>query len=121
MADISEDDILHCSSGLLAQLLRDHTTGRDILWATHDYESLGDSLLLTRENLLYTFVDYYEARFGSTPDIQLLQDFAEIISWNLWQMDGLSCRIPQEKKDPQQSQTSLFDEAKRSPLPFASS
>ena len=26
----------------LAQLLRDHTTGRNILWATHDYESLGE-------------------------------------------------------------------------------
>lgn len=84
---------------------------RQAFQSTNGYEWQGDSLLLARENLLYTFVDHYEARFSCTPDIQLLQDFAEIISWNLWQMDGLSYRIPQEKKEPKQSQTSLFDEA----------
>lgn len=57
---------------------------------TYGYEWQGDNLLLARENMLYTFVDYYEERFGAVPDITLLQDFAEIISWNLWQMDGLS-------------------------------
>jgi hypothetical protein len=61
---------------------------------TYGYEWQGDNLLLARENLLYTFVDYYEERFGAVPDITLLKDFAEIISWNLWQMDGLKGVIP---------------------------
>ena len=83
---------------------------------TYGYEWQGDSLLLARENLLYTFVDYYEARFGSCPDVALLQDFAEIISWNLWQMDGLTYRMPQEKQEAQpQAELRLFDEAPAPP------
>lgn len=75
------------------------------------YEWQGDSLLLARENLLYTFIDYYEARFGSAPEMSLLQEFAEIISWNLWQMDGLTYRIPREKQAPQPlDQFDLFSE-----------
>ncbi len=78
---------------------------------TYGYEWQGDSLLLARENLLYTFIDHYEAHYGSKPDIRLLQEFADIISWNLWQMDGLSYRIPQEKSEEKpQAQLSLFDE-----------
>ena len=84
---------------------------RQAFQSTYGYEWQGDSLLLARENMLYTFVDYYEARFDATPDIPLLKEFAEIISWNLWQMDGLSYRIPREKKDePTQTQFSLFDD-----------
>ena len=80
--------------------------------STYGYEWQGDSLLLARENMLYTFIDYYKARNGSTPGISLLQDFAEIISWNLWQMDGLSYRIPQEKtKEQPKIELSFFDEA----------
>lgn len=87
--------------------------------STYGYEWQGDSLLLARENLLYTFVDHYEARFGSKPDFQLMLEYAEIISWNLWQMDGLTYRIPQEKKEELQVQTSLFEEAPaETPAPF---
>ena len=91
---------------------------RQAYQSTYGYEWQGDSLLLARENLLYTFIDYYSARYGSTPATPLLQDFAEIISWNLWQMDGLTYRIPREKHEEQpQAQLSLFDEAPAKPLP----
>ena len=80
--------------------------------STYGYEWQGDSLLLARENLLYTFIDHYEKRIGNTPDISLLQDLAEIISWNLWQMDGLSYRVPRERQEQiQDTQLSFFDEA----------
>ena len=93
---------------------------RQAFQSTYGYEWQGDSLLLARENLLYTFVDYYEVRFDSMPHISLLQDFAEIISWNLWQMDGLSYRIPQEKtEEPVKAQLSLFDETPaKAPAPL---
>ena len=39
--DIREDDLLAWSPEVLATLLRDHTTGQNIFWATHDYEELG--------------------------------------------------------------------------------
>ena len=84
---------------------------RQAFQSTYGYEWQGDSLLLARENLLYTFIDHYEARYGCKPDALLLQEFAEIISWNLWQMDGLSYRIPQEKQEEQPGlQLSFIDE-----------
>ncbi len=84
---------------------------RKVFQNTYGYEWLGDSLLLARENLLYTFVDFYENRFGSAPDIELMLEFADIVSWNLWQMDGLTYQIPQEKKEQLQPQTSILDDA----------
>ena len=39
--DIREDDLSAISPEVLATLLRDHTTGKNIFWATHDYEALG--------------------------------------------------------------------------------
>ena len=96
------------------------TLVRQSFQSTYGYEWQGDSLLLARENLLYTFIEYYESRFGCKPNIPLLQDFAEIISWNLWQMDGLSYRTPREKtEEPPQVQLSFFDEIPaEAPAPF---
>ncbi|MBR5652780.1 MAG: Eco57I restriction-modification methylase domain-containing protein [Prevotella sp.] len=92
---------------------------RQAFQSTYGYEWQGDSLLLARENLFYTFVEHYEARYGCTPDIGLLQEFAEIISWNLWQMDGLTYRIPSEKKEEPQDELSLFNEGPaETPPPF---
>lgn len=64
---------------------------------TYGYEWQGDSLLLARENLLSTFEDHYRARFGKEPETELLLEFAEIISWNVWQMDGLTYTLPRDK------------------------
>jgi hypothetical protein len=51
-------------------------------------------LLIARENLLYTFIDYYEDYFWRKPAIADVKHIAEIISWNIWQMDGLKGVIP---------------------------
>lgn len=60
----------------------------------YGFEWQGDSLLISRENLLYTFIDYYIDRFNCRPKLDILKDMAYIISWNLWQMDGLKGVIP---------------------------
>ena len=68
-----------------------------VKWAyksTYGYEWQGDNLLLARENLLFTFIDYYDARFGKEPDIEILKEIADIISWNIWQMDGIRGILP---------------------------
>ena len=99
---------------------------RQAFQTTYGYEWQGDSLLLARENLLYTFIDHYEDRHGSQPDATLLQEFAEIISWNLWQMDGLTYRTPREKQESSTQggsdgslQLSFFNEAPaEAPAPF---
>lgn len=69
--------------------------------SSYGYEWQGDNLLIARENLLYTFIDYYEAKFKETPDIELQREFAKIIVWNIFQMDGLKYVIPMSCKTQQ--------------------
>jgi len=65
---------------------------------SYGYEWQGDSLLIARENLLYTFIDYYQDKFKETPSSELQKEIAEIIVWNIFQMDGLKYVIPMSCK-----------------------
>ena len=81
-----------------------------IKWATiafkcsYGYEWQGDNLLLARENLLYTFIDYWNDKFPNdkinldrkiAPDkYEMLLKIADIISWNIFQMDGINNILP---------------------------
>lgn len=68
--------------------------------SSYGFEWSGDSLLLARENLLYTYRDYYYAKWLEEPLYGLFEDIAEIISYNVFQMDGLKYIIPlSEKKE----------------------
>lgn len=62
----------------------------------YGFEWQGDNLLLAREALFVSFVEYYQAKWKvrKIPEKEALHKVAEIISWNLWQMDGLSYGIP---------------------------
>ncbi len=62
--------------------------------ASYGYEWQGDNVLLARENLLYTLIDYYKAKFKQLPALPVQEEFAEIISWNIFQMDGLRYVAP---------------------------
>ena len=62
--------------------------------STYGYEYQGDNLLLARENLLFTFGDYYAAKFQKPAPLILLKQIANIIAWNVWQMDGLKDGVP---------------------------
>lgn len=62
--------------------------------STYGYEYQGDNLLLARENLLFTFADYYVAKFQKSASLKLLKQIANIIAWNIWQMDGLKDCAP---------------------------
>jgi hypothetical protein len=66
--------------------------------ASYGYEWQGDNILIARENLLYTLIDYYKAKFGRRPSLKVQQEFAEIISWNIWQMDGIKYVVPMSCK-----------------------
>ena len=69
----------------------------------------GDNVLLARENLLFTVNDYYEIKFGKSLDKKQLREIAEILSWNIWQMDGLKFVIPNSCHNTLPDQMSLFD------------
>jgi len=79
--------------------------------ASYGFEWNGDSLLLARENLLYTYRDYYIDKWGDPPIYGLFKDIAKIISYNIFQMDGVTYTIPlSEKRERVQNyQLSLFD------------
>lgn len=73
---------------------------------TYGYEWQGDNLLLAREALLFTFIEYYIAKFNTPDDYDVegypkhvpgkssIQGIARVISWNLWQMDGIKMVVP---------------------------
>ena len=77
--------------------------------ATYGYEYQGDNLFLARKNLLITFIDNYQNRVGKYADKEKLLQVAEIISWNLWQMDGLKYVVPNSCKSTNQGQISIFN------------
>ena len=57
--------------------------------STYAYEWQGDSLLLAREAMLFTFIENYTLKFGKEPLLKSIKYIAYIISWNVWQMDGI--------------------------------
>lgn len=81
--------------------------------SSYGFEWSGDSLLLARENLLYTYRDYYFEKWLEEPLYGLFEDVAEIISYNVFQMDGLKYIIPLTEKREKivEIQMSFFDHA----------
>jgi len=79
--------------------------------SSYGFEWNGDSLLLARENLLYTYRDYYIEKWGEPPIYGLFEAVAKIISYNVFQMDGLTYTIPlsEKREQVQQNQFSLFE------------
>lgn len=76
--------------------------------STYGYEYQGDNLLLARVNLLLTYAEHLQARWQRKPTEEELQAIAKIISWNLWQMDGLHLSVPGGKPQPEAEQLDLF-------------
>ena len=87
-------------------------------WVKHAYQSVygyefqGDNLLIARINLLVTFVDYMQDKWNRVPSEGELKTIANIIAWNIWQMDGIKGVVPfgmEEKVIKEYQQMSLFD------------
>lgn len=97
------------------------------LKSSYGYEWQGDNLLIARENVLQTVDDFYKdfcknklkLKTIKGLDDKQLEDFAEIVSWNIFQMDGLKYVIPMScrqttLKSPEvpKGQTSLLPDEK---------
>lgn len=80
-----------------------------ILWgmialrSTYGFEWQGDNLLLAREAIFFTFEEHFIEKFGEDVFIQeksrIMPDVAYIISWNIWQMDGLTFGLPGHEEE----------------------
>ena len=77
---------------------------------TYAFEWQGDSLLLAREAMLYTFIENFENKFGRQPKLESIQFLAYIISWNVWQMDGLKGVVPNSCGERRTIEQDLFGE-----------
>ena len=77
---------------------------------TYAYEWQGDSLLLARESMLFTFIENYKYKFNNEPLLKSIQTIANIISWNVWQMDGLKCVVPLSCGESEKKTINLFGE-----------
>ena len=63
----------------------------------YGYEYQGDSLLMARVNNLMSYIDYYSYLFEEEMGGRVVEELADIISWNIFQMDGLTQCIPQKE------------------------
>ena len=77
--------------------------------SVYGYEFQGDNLLIARINLICTFVDYMKEKWNEEPTDKELKKVANIIAWNLWQMDGITGTVPFGKPKEDYQQLSLFD------------
>lgn len=86
---------------------------------TYGFEYQGDNLLIARINLLLTFIDYYKDKFNKEPELKLLQKIANIIAWNIWQMDGLKDTVPLGKPfvEHEQIGLDLFGDVEKEKVP----
>lgn len=76
--------------------------------ATYGYEFQGDNVLIARVNLLMTFEEHLRSRWDRKPTASEYFRAANIIAWNIWQMDGLAGTIPYCKAE-ESKQLSMFE------------
>lgn len=62
--------------------------------AVYGYEYQGDSLLLARMNVLTDVEEHFMAVLGRMPTEEEYSRLTDVISWNLWQMNGLTGETP---------------------------
>ena len=111
--------------GLLDRKLRvvsenTETSSEWLEWAQTAYKNIygfewqGDNLLLAREALLWTFIEYYQEKFHKAPLLKSINFIAYIISWNLWQMDGLKGVVPEScRNGVMEKELTLFGEQEK--------
>jgi len=63
------------------------------LKSTYGYEWQEDSLFLARRNVLSAVIESFITKFGKEPTE--MEKWAEIVSWNIFRMDGVSMCLPE--------------------------
>ena len=78
--------------------------------SVYGFDWQGDNVFIARENLLISFIEYYEERFKKKPIDDYIYQIAKIISWNIWQMDGLKFVVPNSCQVNSKIEINLFGE-----------
>lgn len=77
--------------------------------SSYGYEWQGDNILLARENVLFTVMENCKYKFQKDLTSKELIEFAKIIVWNIWQMDGLKFVIPNSCCKENKTEETLFE------------
>lgn len=78
--------------------------------SSYGYDIQPNNVILARINLFMTFIENYSKHYGTMPTPSECRQIMEVISWNIWQMDGLK---PDDKvtiMDWKNNQTVLWKE-----------
>lgn len=80
--------------------------------SSYGFEWNGDSILIARENLLLSYRDYYINKWNEEPSYEWFYDIAIIISYNIFQMDGINYTVPLSERREKivNNQLSLFED-----------
>ncbi len=129
--DVTTGELIPLNSrvGLLDRKLRVVGENAESLdkWREYAYKALrsiyafewqGDNLLIARENILVSFIEYYYdfcKKIGVNSEISTtsLAHIAYIISWNIFQMDGLNYTIPYSDQIPEKAILELEFDSKK--------
>lgn len=115
-----EEIPLHARGGILDRKLRVvsertasasdwYAWARTAVSSVYGFDWQGDNVFLARQNLLLTFIEAYAHKFGAPLSPSRVAEIAKILSWNIWQMDGLRCVVPDSCRPKRSRQISLFD------------
>lgn len=75
----------------------------------YGFDFQGDNIFLSRINLLLSFIDFYKEQFKELPTKDDIIKIATVISWNIWQMDGIKYVVPLSCHEETEVQLSLFE------------
>ena len=92
---------------------------RVALQSLYAFEWQGDNVLLARENLLFATLEAFAARWPDTPGLSLwaVESFASILSWNVFQMDGVKFVVPMSCHGEEPQPSLSFGDAPPAPSP----
>lgn len=65
------------------------------LKVTYGYEWQEDSIFLARKNLLLNVIEYHIDRFKELPNQDIIEEWATIVSYNIFRMNGVTLCIPE--------------------------
>lgn len=79
------------------------------LQATYGYEFQGDNLVIARVNVFADWSEWLQHVWHREPALKEKKQALNIIAWNLWQMDGLTGKIPNTAKFMEIEEGNLFE------------
>ena len=89
---------------------------KEAVKSTYGFDWQGDNVFLSRQNILFSVIEAYYEKYKKVLNPNTVTIIAEIISWNIWQMDGIKFVIPNTCHDVE-TQVSLFGESGLEPCP----